>query len=400
MLCDEFTLFATAKLVVAFCAQTVIRAAQPAIVHACLQNGQSSYQESFLGRVGPFVVDFIDRSHQSNAYTCYEGIVRGLDAGNYTASVIHDYSDGEWNPRWNPQGGGPFGSAYVVTPPNSDATSSVNSIEVVGETPIPTVPCTSDFYGRWVEGIFTPMFCTLNAGPLDECMTKLGKGVYLYGDSNSRRTMKTIYSRGKWCSDPEEVVKVYCECEDCKYCMQEQHNEKYLKVEFEEFARVVYSDQAFVQFVEWTGESLRVEGPIAVLAGMGAWPLASKDIHTFGSELRQFLQSLSRENTYIFRTAPYFCCASSTHHRRYTSKRATVFQRLFKEIVLTEFPNALIWDTTQISESLSIEEIGKQSSRCYSNHMNGTLVNEDAKILTHLLCCINTPGPARCGARG
>lgn len=417
---------------------------------ACLRSDVASRQadgDSFLGRFvrtswdqteGPsggelFVVEWADAAQAVGGYACTSGFVGGLDAGGYALVVFRDYEDNLWNAPWNASvPGSSFGEPVGgFAPPREEPLPCAETLVVVGATPLAHAKCEDRWAGRWIGGRYTPMHCAMDDvsyGEFDACLEALGARVALLGDSNARRTMKLLRTRGAWCSDRTEARKDYCVCEDCVFCAcsaarrphcsapphltpsmpgtQDQHQEAHMRMPPEAWGLLPLPNGSSLEFVGWTGGPPPLPTPTAahnvyILAGLGAWPLARDDPSEFASTLDGLLAGLDPKSTHIFRTAPYSCCVVKDVHRRYTSKRASLFRAIFlwrvRAWATRTGARPLMWDTTVVSETRHLGDIARQSSRCESNHLDSRLAEEDARLLRHLVC--NLPGARRGAAR-
>ena len=86
---------------------------------------------------------------------------------------------------------------------------------------------------------------------------------------------------------------------------------------------------------------------VLVVGETGAWPEAGANLTDFVTGLQALaaeLRTLPPDMTLIFKTGPYFCCTSAAiASHRFTHKRQAVQVSLFKQTMMTLFPDALWW---------------------------------------------------------
>lgn len=199
--------------------------------------------------------------------------------------------------------------------------------------------------------------------------------------------------------------------QDCHFCTQVEHNERFVRVGPDDWSSVDYGNGSVLRFTAWHGDWQQDADPITnawgggqwppagapravvLLAGLGAWPLANDSLPYFKSRVAHVLAQLPRHPgwVYVVRTAPYVCCNSRDNDRRYTSRRALLFRAALVRAFLRAFPGGLVWDTTAVSEALPMDDIGRRCDRCGSAHLGGELVEADTAVLRHLLCGITIP---------
>jgi hypothetical protein len=255
------------------------------------------------------------------------------------------------------------------------------------------------------DGTFLPTHCTrreVGFEQFDTCMAKLGGRVAVMGDSNSRRSMKRLMSRGVWCGAPGESELFYCDCEDVgsNDCVEPglslpwATNSEQTGVHYGNGSSLTY--QAFGGFPFNTNFFVSPSlATVAVVGYLGAWPEAAANATEFTVRLAatvDMLLTLPPSVRFIFRSAPYFCCFAGRFHR-YSEKRQRLFTRMYRDAVLGAFPGrAYWWDTRALTEPRPLAEIGQRASACRSNHLPSELVAEDLKTLMHLLCLIADGG--------
>lgn len=363
---------------------------------------------SVVGRVHPaeqpshawdnvYSIDFESRpSFVLRTFDCLPGIVTGLRAGSYTFSALHEWSNWFWDLPWNSTNATaprfPFGVAL------EDAWEKYNAVvlRVHGSFSVtpkirahrPDLPaCTSDLRGRWLGGKYFPASCSLHKPTYDEfdaCMAKMNGEVRVYGDSHTRRAMKTLFTKGNWCNRRREARA--CTCEDSY--------EKNVSFEYKSYQNGSHVSMRWMSgtrspkvFDDMTSGHVKV----MVVGGLSAWSLAGDDFSTYISLLEKTVHALRRSDvqTLIFRNAPAFCCTvDQTRQRRYTSKRDVLFNRLFRQRMQAAFPNALWWDTRAITEARPLDALKANSESCNSNHMDSQLVEDDLGIFMHFICML------------
>jgi len=228
-------------------------------------------------------------------------------------------------------------------------------------------------------------------------MSRLGT-VFLFGDSNGRRAMKVLETRGQWCTSQRNSSA--CQCEDCGNTCE---GEAFIPRLW--WSQVVYPAGAAFGTGKLVMHGMDGYNPgmfsvldadaepprVVVVGGFGAWPEANLELSAFVSATTQMVSELQRlpaTTALVFRTGPYFCCAESPF-RRYTAKWQAIMTTLFKRTVDAAFPDALWWDTRALGEARPMAVQRAQVERCVTNHMDSVLVEQDAHVLMHLLCLIS-----------
>jgi hypothetical protein len=292
-------------------------------------------------------------------------------------------------------------------------------------------PCgTSSLAGRWfgwsesfttvdhqpfhvaTAGRFVPSGCQLHdvSWPaFDECMGKLGR-VLLFGDSNSRRAMKVLSSRGDWCSQPGERALGYCACEDCGNVCEERGVPRLFQGSGGRLVVPFGSRNGSVQLINSCGarsldanvlrgalEEVEWLGGV-IIASVGLWDSAVTDLTAFleqvHSLMRALQQTLPAGTALVFKTWPFFCCGTLSlpnqtyGARRFSHTRGAAMARLYRSVMAAAFPTALWWDSHALSEAAPRAPAAWRDNAavCHSGHLDSYLVQEDVRVLRHLLC--------------
>lgn len=367
-------------------------------------------------------------SAASSLHSCTMGAAAGLEPGDYTAAVVHEYSGWGWDPEWTPHEPGTAGPSF--------GTAAGGSAALIGTAALPLLEWTLTVHG---SALLSPLLrtalqpeCTTHAltgtfavaaaagagaarafrpshcarrevsyDQFDGCMARLGGRVAVQGDSNARRAMKLLMTRGAWCGAPGAAGEHYCRCEDQggfpvegepgvgrDWMAVAQAGIRYANaslLDFEPFGGFIPSAY---YYSAWEGKP---PAKVAVVASLGAWPEAEANVTEFVARLAgvvDALLSLPASTRLVFRSAPYFCCRAGAFHR-FSEKRQRLFTRLYRAAVLGAFPGrAYWWDTRSLSEPRPLDEIAPHAEYCPSNHLPSELVVEDVKTLMHLLCVI------------
>ena len=133
-----------------------------------------------------------------------------------------------------------------------------------------------------------------------------------------------------------------------------------------------------------------------VIAGLEAWDSAMIDVDTYNKLLDQFIEVLqSKLSGYklsfgfvpvlIFNMAPFFCC-ELVQSMRFTTKRSSVMNQLYRSALHKTFPDAILWDTRAMTEALPLNKTKKRIARCRSNHLDSSMGQDDAMLLRGALC--------------
>lgn len=235
----------------------------------------------------------------------------------------------------------------------------------------------------------------------DGCMARIGGRVALMGESNSRRALKRLFSRGAWCGEPGAAELSYCNCEDFGWedCVEPGLPQGWKAVAKHGLAFSNGSSFSYEAFGGFPYNANFFGSPtpaaVAVVGYLGAWPEASSNASQNVAGLAatiDLLLTLPPTTRFVFRTAPYFCCFAGRYHR-FSEKRQRLFSRMLRDAMLGAFPGrAYFWDTRSLSEPRSMSEIGERAGSCRSNHLPSPLVAEDLRTLMSLLCVISEGG--------
>jgi len=346
------------------------------------------------------------------AYSCTRAWASGLEPGEYTAEVVHEHSNWDWDPVWKAPRPGPedpvFGTALAnwslvgLTLELEERTLSVLGSSGAAATARRALPeCTSEeLHGTFREGRFHASSCTrrlVSHAQFKGCMASLGGRVAVMGDSNSRRAMKLLMSGGEWCAAPGDEDRSHCACEDSledvPVLLQPWHSVIAAGVDFPNGAALAF--EQYGGFPSNVNFFVSQNATIAVLGYLGAWPEAALNVTEYVSKLAELvnlLMTLPPTMRIIFRSAPHFCGFAGAFHR-FSDKRQKLFTSLMRSSMLGAFPGrAYFWDTRSVSEAVPMKEVGHHAMWCRSNHLGIEMMREDLATLMHLICHIAQPG--------
>jgi len=402
--------------------------------------------ESFLGRAEradsteQYAIDFLSAAGEAallHGFVCYPGLLTGLQPGTYRWWVVHEFAEWGWTLPWNlsgtdrERGAAVYGKLLPASSadPGTHPLAGDQPIVVEGAAAAELPWCTTSMGGRWsghaaatatfegrqlrisTAGQFVPSRCRLRRPSwpeFDACMDALGGDVSVFGDSNSRRALKVLSSRGAWCNGTGEREAPHCMCEDCgNICDPAVEHVPYAfmnEVE-SEGARFGAGRGRGIRFVNQCGarslnerfvsELVAKNVRVVVIAGVGAWDEAEFDLTQFQAHLvwmAGVLAKLPPSLRFIFRTAPFFCCTNAISGRekprRYSEKRGAVMAHLYRRALSAAFPDALWWDTRALSEAVPRAPGPQLPLACSSNHLDSWLVAEDVAVLQSLLCTL------------
>ena len=357
-------------------------------------------------------------------FLCTVGrVAESINSGLYRLTVLHEFANWDWDPPWNRTGAGVHGlqvtdgaqwKPLFKELQNDDvALISVHSVRPshLNESHLPQQDCMSDFSGRWLNGTYLPHGCRLRRVSYPEfegCMARLGGPVYVVGDSNIRRSLKSVLSGGEWCRHNRTANP--CTCEDLKNGVDVGADALPWNVtSFDHWAAtgVRYDNGSYLQWIE-AYSNLPVpelgQAPLTfqfghgaprllVLGDLGAWNVARLDLSQFVSAVRELIRSLRAQLDpsvkLIFRTSPFLCCSPVYFPtRRFSSKRADVMASMLREMLMDAFPGAGWWDTRTLSAARPLSVFKAYAESCLVNHMDSETSEEDSRLFMHLVCTL------------
>lgn len=363
----------------------------------------------------------------------YEATIDLPQAGRWEISSVVEFVEGRYNFEAGP-----------VTPYEPillHPTLVVNRTQVV-EEPLPL--CEGfDHPGRWLDApeghaatrngkYWAPFTCRYRQMTYEEffqCVNKkYPKGINVFGDSNSRRSIKKLLSRGKWClgwekhplswkeddkhdaegyRSPEEYT--YLHVNQTKSCFCEDYREYGWNASwFDATARMstLQLDKAnnvTMHSYKWDGLTylndpgwetavplMPVDVDVAIFS-LGNWDAAYSQLDTFLHGVDQLIQQIRdhydlNKTKIIYRTPQYYCCRvdTSVRARQVSGPRLALFHQEARARFQSQL-NASVWDTYILGESKTWDE-KKASIGCSSNHVPADEVEIENQILMNGLC--------------
>lgn len=344
-----------------------------------------------------FANDYFFSVHSGpDTHRCTLGAVPHAPCGQYTALAIHEYSNWEWDPAWNTEGGGVFGTPKGFVPARTSAFRSTEAVQLNHACSRDAKrPCGHIRSGYFENNVFTPEHCSWNFANLDECFKDIHLGIQIVGNSHTRRALKTLASRGEWCAHRRDNNE--CVCEDASENTAFNWSMQRIGGASLNFL--------FSQGLHNSGSRFTIpkDTAVVVFAGQEAWDEARDNLSEYAQLIDVFVNDVkemlanhgaSRAPELVFKTAPYYCCApeiivelgGSQISRRYTSKRTAVMNEMYVQAVETAFPNASWWDTREMSKQIAIDGTRARVNRCASNHLDSRLAEVDTELLKSTLC--------------
>ncbi|KAJ2156962.1 hypothetical protein GGF46_004833 [Coemansia sp. RSA 552] len=375
----------------------------------------------------------------------YEADVVLRDVDTYRPSGYIEFREAKWNAEGNaslPQ--------FAPEPLDIPEKLQVRVVDRGGTSPFSLrryldLPlCTRmDMEGRWVTAASLPFDVSLvppadNIGrvwlPYECRLRRVSYGEFLrtlvadhkimhwYGDSNTRRALKKITSKGEWCSDPEQV--------DLRQCMCEDYLEPFER--FNEHAREVFIDldedggfmpsgwfyptsaaenKSRIVAFKWDGLTLlnqpqwserfdrgivsRFGDPDTVFISLSNWDQAFMTMAAFSLELERLVgyieTSYSNSTNIVIRTGQYFCCTvdPTSWKRKFSRLRNKYFSQyvvdVFRERLGGDHRQIRVWDVAQISERRPYDA-RELANQCPSNHVRAELVEVENQVLFNAMC--------------
>ncbi|KAL1923795.1 uncharacterized protein VTP21DRAFT_8775 [Calcarisporiella thermophila] len=425
----------------------------------------------------------------------YEAEVRLLDPGTYQIFTRWEYRDGRWNYDTAPlvpyipvELPSPDGLRLRVVDEDEKPKERKDDVELEGELTLEGMHakevsytnhfdlplCTShgDHPGRWLHisqfntsdpkvqpsavdsaGFFwAPYTCRYRKVTYQEfsqCLAQKYPRVHWFGDSNSRRSLKKIVTKGEWCKDgggDDEQRARECACEDYTQAdwdyslfnpgerinnltiVGDEHNTTRSLVEyykwdglsnfndpaweeiFNEFPNVAELKKQIPDLKvvpEFDPESpsgskqgrahhakrwfLSAQPPSLVIISLGNWDAAFLPYNEFVDRFNRLVAFLrQRYQPYgvpiVYRSSQYFCCRADN----------TAWQRRFSTLRLDAYDRlmrdtlkselgAQIWNVFEMGEEMPMER-KMANADCPSNHAPVDVVEAENQVLFNMLC--------------
>ncbi|KAI9029715.1 hypothetical protein CLU79DRAFT_735646 [Phycomyces nitens] len=410
----------------------------------------------------------------------YEADINLKDIGDYVVQGLLEYQAGKWNFELGPVNPYepktlpvyPLGAQNirVVNPANQRPKSEAQAQKEILDAHLALPLCQSaNNLGRWLpvprgynttrlagidhhNKVWAPFKCRyrkLSYDQFNRCLARrYPNGVDLYGDSNTRRSLKAMLSHGAWCNTQPRVSKKLlnpqgprnwtssgddnqkrsCYCEDYTepswnnnwldphirlntlfFENTDEETKALGKTEWDNSMKV--ADKVRLRSYKWDGltylnnpgwdtaflplfgdHSVR---PDIVVFSLGNWDAAFLTLADFDRDLTRLIEliKLAYQTTghtkIIYRTPQYFCCRtdSSVRERRVSGGRIQSFDHLARTRFINEL-RAEVWDTLAMGEARTWDE-KIESVECPSNHVPSDIVEQENQVLMNSLC--NTP---------
>lgn len=419
-----------------------------------------------------WVHDMEQLMHERNMIHVYEGSLKLPDPGNYEVTGLVEFQGAQWNFEKGPVV--PYNPRKLETYPKQTSISTwtaaaeeENRDTAVAQEHLSLPLCTrGDHTGRWLPGnnidsakrlpldrhgkFWAPYDCRYRPIGYDEFATclasKYGKGISMYGDSNTRRAIKKMITHGQWCNgwhlqkpettntevavaDDEEAEAAEfflqntdpkgwsfnghakqlrsCYCEDFHepgwrsswFDAKKRQNTVFLesssighKVQLTSYkwdGLTYLNDPAWDSIFTDSSRKNATANDIAIFS-LGNWDAAYMAMEEFVKELNRLVSFIrerhGKAKKIIYRTAQYYCCRvdETDRHRLLNGPRVQLFDEVARETFIKEL-NASVWDTMALGEARTWEE--KILSRdCPSNHASADVVEIENQILMNMLC--------------
>lgn len=212
--------------------------------------------------------------------------------------------------------------------------------------------------------------------------------VYYWGDSNSRRVLKYINSRGRWCHrDPEDSA---CVCEDNgpKNKYQYQFTQLgHMNISFT-FTGGLVSNSLSMRVIKMA----KTQRPDLLILSLGNWDAAYITLELFTERLKESIEVIKRkfgdDLPVLWRSVNFFCCGIAGT-RLLTEKKNIVFELTARRMLARAFVNLQVWDVAALYMGMPYEQESARVSRCPTNHVRSEYVALEAQILMHML--VNYP---------
>ncbi|KAJ2189299.1 hypothetical protein EV180_001571 [Coemansia sp. RSA 518] len=383
---------------------------------------------------------FRDESH------VYEADVRLRDVDEYRVEGYVEFRDALWNCD------GELAPAdYIPEPLHIPSTlrvdvvdpqkTSTYNLERYMELPL----CTDlDVEGRWVSSdalsfntdlvpppddhgrVWLPYTCRLRRieyGEFMQCLKQQYPLMHWYGDSNLRRVLKKLTTRGAWCGTSDEHQTRTCICEDYKEEFT-PFNATYreLIIDFDESGGQMVSNKdadflhvpdnhTRIYYHKWEGlssknkpawqapfeESVtsRFGVPSVAMISLTNWDAAFDTRAHFSLELERLFGIVRQEypptTELIIRTGQYFCCRSDydpPDTRAYSRLRNAYFDQYVVAAFQEQFGHThkvRVWNVASISEHRPWS-YRNETTECNSNHARSELVEIENQVLFNAMC--------------
>ncbi|KAG0183314.1 hypothetical protein DFQ29_006883 [Apophysomyces sp. BC1021] len=359
----------------------------------------------------------------------YETDVALLDEGQYRIEGRLEYAEGRWNFEKGPVL--PYDAQRLAVYPHDTldvVAMTKNRHYDTAELPL----CTrADHLGRWVPAdkgmgkqdkqgkVWAPYECQyrpIQYDAFNRCLArKYPRGIDIYGDSNTRRSLKKFVTQGRWCSSEDDMDN------NRRACFCEDFNEtSWDRTLFDTSARInnltfvnlptlgepsPRSQGVHVRSYKWDGltylnepewqQAVRSAAVDVVIISLGNWDTAYMTMDEFSAALmelvglihQQYLKPYSHKPPRIvYRTPQYYCCRvdHSDRHRRTSGARIQAFDRLARGVFVERF-NAIVWDTLILGEARTWEE-KIERRKCPANHATADVVEIENQLLMNALC--------------
>ncbi|KAJ2356881.1 hypothetical protein GGF43_001798 [Coemansia sp. RSA 2618] len=365
----------------------------------------------------------------------YEADVRLRDVDEYRAEGYIEFRDARWNceDALEP-------ADYVPEPLHIPHTLRVEVADPRNASPyrlerhMELPPCTEpDVEGRWIAAdalpfdagqipppdnhgrVWLPYTCRLRRityGEFSRCVQARYPLMHWFGDSNLRRVLKKLATRGEWCATSAEQQTRPCICEDYKEDFARfnaTHRE--LVIDFDgrggrmrtdenaDFVHLPGGETTRIYFHKWEGlskknkpawhasfkdsVSSRFGLPAVAMVSLTNWDAAFDTRAQYSVELERLLGIVAREypasTELVIRTGQYFCCRSDfdpPDTRSFSRLRNAYFDQYTVAAFQERFGHSHkihVWDVASLAEHRPWA-YRNESTDCNANHARSELV--------------------------